>query len=79
MSDPTFTEPGKAISHDHEWVMDSLRERERQRKKEREKPGGTGRPQFQIDTERTGDERVLMSGMNFSETCMRLIIKHHRT
>ena len=57
MSDPTFTEPGKAISHDHEWVVVHWeREKDRERKREREKPGGMGCPQFQIDTERTGDD-----------------------
>ena len=35
MSDPTFTEPEKATSHDHEWdVIHWQRERERERNQE---------------------------------------------
>ena len=51
MSDPMFTEPEKATSHDHEWDVIHW-----QREREREKPGGMGRPQFQVDTEGTDDD-----------------------
>lgn len=75
MSDPTFSEPGKAISHDHEWVIIHW-ERGREREGESRRGGA-----FPISNRYWRDSWwcVLMSGMNFSKMCMRLIIKHHRT